>query len=72
MNSSNDKGGDEEPKQHNADNTQGGNWKKIFKKALKTDKGLKTVMSILASEEKTWHSLKRSLLQFPPRQVRLK
>ena len=52
MKSSNDKGGDEESKKRNADNTQGGNWKKKFKKALKTDKGLKTVMSILASEEK--------------------
>ena len=29
-----------------------GNWKKKLKKAIKSEKGLKTVMSILASEEK--------------------
>jgi len=51
MKSSNDK--NEESKKRNADNKQGGNWKKKFKKALKSDKGLKTVMSILSSEEKS-------------------
>ena len=51
MKSSNDK--NEESKKRNADTKQGGNWKKKFKKALKSDKGLKTVMSILSSEEKS-------------------
>ena len=32
-------------------NNAGGNWKKKFKKALKTNDGLKTVMSVLAEEE---------------------
>ena len=50
MKSSNDK--NEESKKRNADNIQGGNWKKRFKKALRSSKGLKTVMSILASDEK--------------------
>jgi len=58
MKSSNDKKGDEESKKRNANNTQGGNWKKKFKNALKTDKGLKTVMSILASEEKKQHGIR--------------
>ena len=49
MKSSNDKRGDEESyeesKKRNADNTQGGNWKKKFKKAMRSEKGL-------ASDEK--------------------
>ena len=56
MKSTNDKRGDEksyeESKKRNADNTQGGNWKKKIKKAMRSDKGLKTIMSILASDEK--------------------
>jgi len=41
-------------KKRTADGKQGnGNWKKKFKKALRTEKGLKTIMSILASEEKS-------------------
>jgi hypothetical protein len=35
------------------DKNQGNNWKKKMKKALKTPHGLKTVMSVLAEEEKT-------------------
>ena len=34
-------------------NNKDGNWKKRFKKALKSDTGLKSVMSLLAEEEKT-------------------
>ena len=34
-------------------NTNGKTWKSKFKKALKTDKGIKTIMSALAEEEKT-------------------
>ena len=37
----------------NGDKSQGGNWKKKMKKALKTPHGLKSVMSVLAEEEKT-------------------
>ena len=33
-------------------NNKDGNWKKRFKKALKSDTGLKSVMSLLAEEEK--------------------
>ena len=45
---------DDGSKKRTADRKQGnGNWKKNFKKALRTEKGLKTVMSILASEEKS-------------------
>jgi len=43
----------EESKKRNADSIQGGNWKRKLKKALRSDKGLKTVMSILSSEEKS-------------------
>ena len=35
------------------DKSSGGNWKKKMKKALKTPHGLKSVMSVLAEEEKT-------------------
>ena len=35
------------------DKGNNGNWKKKFKKAIKTADGLKTVMSVLADEEKT-------------------
>ena len=49
-----DKVSDDGSKKRTADGKQGnGNWKKKFKKALRTEKGLKTVMSILASEEKS-------------------
>ena len=34
-------------------NATGGNWKKKFKKALKSDKGLKTIMSMMAKEEQS-------------------
>jgi len=48
-----DKVSDDGSKKRTADGKQGnGNWKK-FKKALRTEKGLKTVMSILAFEEKS-------------------
>lgn len=33
------------------DDNSGGNWKKKFKKALKNDKGLKSIMSMMATEE---------------------
>lgn len=39
----------------------GGNWKKQMKRALKTDKGLKFVMSIMAEEEKSNQALISSL-----------
>ena len=39
----------------------GGNWKKKFKKALKSDKGLKTIMSMMAKEEQSNQSLVSAL-----------
>ena len=36
----------------NNDKSQSGNWKKKMKKTLKTPHGLKSVMSVLAEEEK--------------------
>ena len=39
--------------QENGDKSTGGNWKKKMKKAMKTPHGLKSVMSVLAEEEKT-------------------
>ena len=43
-------GGDDKSKSNNKPE---GNWKKRFKKAIKTPKGLQQVMSVLAEEEKT-------------------
>jgi hypothetical protein len=40
-------------KGENKDKSPAGNWKKKMKKALKTPQGLKSVMSVLAAEEKT-------------------
>ena len=42
-------------------NAAGGNWKKKFKKALKSDKGLKTIMSMMAKEEQSNQSLVSAL-----------
>ena len=42
-------------------NATGGNWKKKFKKALKSDKGLKTIMSMMAKEEQSNQSLVSAL-----------
>ena len=45
-----------------------GNWRSKFKKALKSDKGLKTVMSILAEEEKSNQALVAALTTtLPPK-----
>ena len=38
-----------------------GNWKKKFKKAIKTDKGLKSIMSIMATEEQSNRALVTAL-----------
>ena len=46
-------------KQKSGDN--GGNWKKKMRQALKTDKGLKSVMSIMAAEEKSNQALVSAL-----------
>ena len=40
---------------------KGGNWKKKFKKAIKTDKGLKSIMSIMATEEQSNRALVTAL-----------
>lgn len=47
-------------------NMNGKTWKSKFKKALKTDKGLKTIMSVLAEEEKTNTALVAALQTVPP------
>ena len=63
-NSKGDNDSDKENKnKHKAD--QKGNWHNKFKKALNTDKGLKTVMSILAEEEKTNQALVTALATVP-------
>jgi hypothetical protein len=46
---------------HDNDKTNGGNWKKKMKKALKTPHGLKSVMSVLAEEEKSNQGLVSAL-----------
>jgi hypothetical protein len=43
------------------DKSSGGNWKKKFRKAIKTDKGLKSIMSIMASEEQNNQALMSAL-----------
>ena len=44
---------EEVPTPDKGDNKNNGNWKKKFKNAIKTHNGLKTVMAVLAEEEKT-------------------
>ena len=54
-NSSGSKTDGHEDKENNGkrkSDAKANNWKKKFKKALKSEQGLKTVMSVLASEEK--------------------
>ena len=47
-------------------NTSGKTWKSKFKKALKTDKGLKSIMTVLAEEEKTNTALVAALQTSTP------
>ena len=47
------KGSKKDDPKRKAEAGASGNWKKKFKKALKSDKGLKSIMSIMASEEQT-------------------
>jgi hypothetical protein len=47
--------------ENNTDKSQSGNWKKKMKKALKTPHGLKSVMSVLAEEEKSNQGLVAAL-----------
>ena len=44
---------DEAPTTDKNGERSGGNWKKKFKSAIKTPNGLKTVMAVLAEEEKS-------------------
>ena len=53
--------GDNENKNKRKSNESKGNWRSKFKKAMKTDKGLKTVMLILAEEEKSNQALVAAL-----------
>jgi hypothetical protein len=50
----------------NKPNMNGKTWKSKFKKALRTDKGLKTVMSLMAEEEKTNTAFVAALQSLPP------
>ena len=54
------------PRNHPKPNSNGKTWKNKFKKALKTDKGLKTIMTVLAAEEKTNTALVAALTSLPP------
>ena len=42
--------------------TEGGNWKKKFKKALNTPKGLAHIMSVMAEQEKSNQAFVSALL----------
>lgn len=41
------------PQKRKANNSGGKDWKTKFRKAIKTDQGLKSIMSIMATEERT-------------------
>jgi len=51
----------DEPNKRASNDKAGGNWKKKFKRAIKTDKGLKSIMSIMASEEQNNQALVSAL-----------
>jgi len=51
----------DEPNKRKSEDKSGGNWKKKFKRAIKTEKGLKSIMSIMASEEQNNQALVSAL-----------
>ena len=55
-----------EPNKRASNDKAGGNWKKKFKRAIKTDRGLKTIMSIMASEEQNNQALVSALSAATP------
>ena len=49
------------PQKRKANNSGGKDWKSKFRKAIKTDSGLKSIMSIMATEEQTNQALVSAL-----------
>ena len=50
------------PQKRKANNSGGNDWKSKFRKAIKTDQGLKSIMSIMATEERTNQALVSALV----------
>ena len=49
------------PQKRKANNSGGNDWKSKFRKAIKTDQGLKSIMSIMANGERTNKALVSAL-----------
>ena len=50
------------PQKRKANNSGGKDWKSKFRKAIKTDQGLKSIISIMATEERTNQALVSALV----------